>query len=309
MPYPVDGGSMPVTVRPYNHAFDYNRVDRFLREIYEPSDRLLNWLQPRWEYMHHHPFIENLDLTTIALYEDDGRVVGLAHPEDKPAFIYFQRHPGYDYILPRMFEHADEHFGGPSIMLERNIIGLFINDFDTALEDEAANHGYELLSGYAEGYSRLALDKPIPAPVLPDRFRLQSLAEDNDQRKINRCLWRGFNHEGEQPEEEANGPAVAQHAPNFRKDLTMVAVEPGGEYVSYAGIWLVADLGFAYVEPVATDPDYRRMGLGRAAVLETARRVQAEGARVAWVGSDHDFYMALGFEKKFQRNLWVKWLD
>lgn len=300
---------MTVKVRAYNHAVDYHRVGRFLREVYEPSDRLLNWLQPRWEYMHHHPFIEKLDLTTIAIYEEDGDVVGVAHPEDKPTYVYFQRHPNYDHVLPLMFDHADNHFGGPSILLECNIIGLFINDFDATLESVAAERGYQMLPRHAEGYSRLRLDKAIPPVGLPDGFRLQSLAEENDQKRINRCLWRGFNHEGEQPEAEYHRPALAQHAPNFRKDLTMVVVAPNGDYVSYAGIWLVADLGFAYVEPVATDPDYRRMGLGRAAVLETARRVQAEGAEVAWVGSDQEFYEALGFETQFQRNLWVKWLD
>jgi hypothetical protein len=37
--------------------------------------------------------------------------------------------------------------------------------------------------------------------------------------------------------------------------------------------------------------------------------VQAAGAEVAWVGSDISFYLALGFERQFQRNLWIKWLD
>ena len=300
---------MSVKVRAYNHAVDYERVDRFLCDVYEPSDRLLNWLQPRWEYMHAHPFIENVPLQKIAVYEDEGEIVGLAHPEDKPTFIYFQRKPGYDEVLPLMFDYADRHFGGPSIMLQRNIIGLFVGDFDDALEQEAAANGYEMLPDYAEGYSKLALGEPIAAASLPAGFRLQSLADENDHQKINRCLWRGFNHEGEIPPEELSRSAVAQNAPNFRKDLTIVAVAPDGEYVSYAGIWLVADLGFAYVEPVATDPDYRRMGLGRAAVLESVRRAQDEGADVAWVGSDQPFYKAMGFEKKFQRNLWVKWLD
>lgn len=300
---------MAVTARPYDHGVDYSRVDRFLLDVYEPTDRMLNWLQPRWEYMHAHPFIENLDLSTIAVYEDEGRIVGVAHPEDKPTFIYFQRHPDYDHTIPLMFEHADRYFGGPSIMLQRNIIGLFINDFDIALEAAAADRGYELLRGYAEGYSKLMLDRPVPVPPLPDGLRLQSLADENDHRKINRCLWRGFDHEGDQPEAEANAPAVAQGAPNFRKDLTIVAVEPGGDYVAYAGIWFVPELRLAYVEPVATDPDYRRRGLGAAAVLESVRRARAEGAEVAWVGSDQEFYAAIGFEKKFQRNLWVKWLD
>lgn len=299
---------MAVTARPYNPASDYEPASRFFIGVYEPTDRLLNWLQPRWEYMHHHPFIADVPLERILVFEDDGRIVGLAHPEDKLAFVYFQRAPGYDGILPAMFAHANEFFGGPSIMLQRDIIGLFINDFDQTLEDLAASFGYEPLDIH-DGYSKYDLTRPVPEVTIPDGYRLQSLAEENDQQKINLCLWRGFNHEGEIPEADLNGPAVAQHAPNFRRDHTIVAVAPNGDYVSYAGIWHVPENRLAYVEPVATDPVHRRLGLGRACVLETLRRVQTAGAEVAWVGSDQPFYAAMGFEKRFQRNLWVKWLD
>jgi ribosomal protein S18 acetylase RimI-like enzyme len=168
--------------------------------------------------------------------------------------------------------------------------------------------GYERLEIH-DGYSKYDLTRPIPEATIPDGYRLQSLLAENDHRKINRCLWRGFNHDGEIPDEDLNAPAVAQHAPNFRKDHTIVAVAPNGNYVSYAGIWYVPENRLAYVEPVATDPDHRRLGLGRACVLETLRRVQAAGAEVAWVGSDQPFYAAMGFHKRFQRNLWVKWLD
>jgi GNAT superfamily N-acetyltransferase len=299
---------MGVEARPYQPR-DYEAVGRFLIDVYEPSDQLLNWVHPRWEYMHHHPFIDQVPLETILIFEDDGRIVGVAHPEDKPTFIYFQRAPGYDPILPAMFAHAAEFFGGPSIMLQRNVIGLFINDFDTKLEDVATSFGYERHEEFHEGYSKYDLTVPVPETTVPDGFRIQSLADENDQKKINLCLWRGFNHEGEIPEDDLNGPAVAQHAPNFRKENTIVAVAPDGSYVSYAGIWHVPENKLAYVEPVATDPVYRRKGLGRAAVLETLRRVREAGAEVAWVGSDQEFYSALGFEKKFQRNLWIKWLD
>ena len=208
-----------------------------------------------------------------------------------------------------MFAHATEHFGGPSIMLQRTIIGLFINDFDTELQSLAESFGYERHPEYHDGYSKFDLTQEIPVAPLPHGFRIQSLADENDQRKINTCLWRGFDHEGDISEEDAAAPAISQHAPNFRNDHTIVAVEPHGDYVSYAGIWHVPENGYAYVEPVATDPLYRRKGLGKACVLESLRRVQAAGASVAWVGSDQDFYTAIGFAKKFQRDLWIKWLD
>ncbi len=74
-------------------------------------------------------------------------------------------------------------------------------------------------------------------------------------------------------------------------------------------MWVVPENKVAYVEPVATDPDYRRMGLGRAAVLESLRRAAEFGAEVAWVGSGQEFYKAMGFETMFKFDVWVKFLD
>jgi ribosomal protein S18 acetylase RimI-like enzyme len=297
---------MTAIARPYDRKRDYQATNQFFVDVYRPGDRHLNWLQPRWEYMHHHPNIETVPLELILVFEDAGRIVGVAHPEDVLTFIYFQRAPGYDYILPEMFVHADKHFGGESIMLGRKIVGLFVNDFDTELERVATSFGYERHAEHNTGYSKYDLTRDIPAAPVPSGFRIQSLAEENDRRKINICLWRGFNHDGDIPAEDRDRPAVAQAAPNFRPEHTIVAVAPDNSYVSYAGIWYVPDSGYAYVEPVATDPDYRKLGLARACVLESLRRVQAAGAEVAWVGSDLPFYRAIGFERKFQRNPWIK---
>ena len=163
--------------------------------------------------------------------------------------------------------------------------------------------------GFAQYSSRLSLDKPIPKIELPEGFRFQSLADENDFHKINRVLWRGFDHPGPPPKEEVEGRKFSQQAPNFRKDLNIVVVAPDGNFVSYAGMWHLKENKVAYVEPVATDPDYRRMGLGRAAVLESARRAAVEGAEITWVGSGQPFYSAIGFEKKFTAVPWVKFLD
>ena len=76
----------------------------------------------------------------------------------------------------------------------------------------------------------------------------------------------------------------------------MVAVAPDGNYASFVGIWPVPESTACYIEPVATDPDYRRMGFGTAVVLEAIRRCAEEGATVAYVGSDQAFYLSMGFE-------------
>ncbi len=81
---------------------------------------------------------------------------------------------------------------------------------------------------------------------------------------------------------------------------------PDGSFVAFSGTWHEKINHFAYVEPVATDPDYRRMGLGKAAVLEGIRRCAAEGGTVAYVGSYQEFYQAIGFRKAFVNQCWVK---
>ena len=62
------------------------------------------------------------------------------------------------------------------------------------------------------------------------------------------------------------------------------------------------------MEPVCTDSDYRRMGVGTAAVMEGIRRCAEEGATVAFVGSEQPFYHTMGFEKLFNIPLWAKQL-
>jgi ribosomal protein S18 acetylase RimI-like enzyme len=71
-------------------------------------------------------------------------------------------------------------------------------------------------------------------------------------------------------------------------------------------MWFQPDHHYAYVEPVATDPDYRRMGLGKAAVLEGIRRCGALGATVTYVGNELPIYQAIGFRKVYVSECWVK---
>ena len=299
-----------MNIRAYIHTHDYDRVYDFLAEIYQPGGPLRNWLAPRWEYMHFHPVILELDLSKIGIAEEDGRIIGVVHFESTHAEVYTQVRPGYEHIKPALLEYAEDiGYQGMSRSRGKLFRAVFVNDFDTEFEQIVAARGYERWEGFGEPHSTYPLDGEIPAPTLPEGFRLQSLADENDLRKINQVLWRGFNHEGPPPEEEIEGRKLVQQAPNFRKDLTIVAVAPNGDYVSYCGMFYEPNNQVAYLEPLATDPDYRRMGMARAVVLESLRRVQALGPEVCWVGSDQPFYLSLGFERQYTANVWAKLLE
>jgi predicted N-acetyltransferase YhbS len=290
-------------VRPYRHPDDYDLVDRFLIEIHQPGD-LVAWLEPRWEYMHGHPLVENVVLESIGIAEQDDRVVGVVNPEHTQAVGHLQIRPGHDRTAaPVLIDWALERLGGPSSSLGSDGVGLYADDRASVVRDALARRGFTPTE-FGESHSRISLLHPVAVPSLPDGFRLQSLADENDLTKLNRVLWRGFDHDGEPPAEEIPGRERVQRTPNYRHDLNVVAVGPTGDYAAYAGIWMVPESDVAMVEPVATDPDHRRRGLGRAVVLEALRRAQERGARLAWVGSDLAFYRDMGFVVATHATLW-----
>jgi predicted N-acetyltransferase YhbS len=260
--------------------------------------------------MHFHPSIKAMDLSKIGIAEEYGEILGVVHFEANHAEVFIQAHPDHQELKEILLDHAEnDGFQGMSRSKNRLFRAVFVNDFDAELESIVIERGYEKWEDFAQPMALYMMDKPVPPVELPAGYQVQSLAEENDLRKINRVLWRGFNHPGSPPEEEIEGRKFGQQAPNFRKDLTIVTVAPDGNYVSYCGMYYIPQNKIAYLEPLATDPDYRRMGMAKAAVYESMRRVKELGAKEVWVGSGQEFYLALGFEVKFTAYPWAVFLD
>ncbi len=297
------GRTMRTTVRHYHHAADYESVGHFLVNTYGMRDGHINWLQPRWEYMHYHPLIRNVNLNAIGVWEARGEIVGVIHPEHAMGTAYVEIAPDHSDLKAKMLRYAEEHISTVSEGVRR--LRVYVNDRDRDFQRLAAEMGYTKGSG-SEPMSEFVIPEPFPPISLPDGFLLKSLAEDNNLHEVDRVLWRGFNHGDEPPEGGIADREFMQSAPNYRKDLNLVVEAPSGHFVSYCGIWVEPVHSIAYVEPVATDPDYRRMGLGRAAVLEGIRRCGALGARVAYVGTAMPFYLSFGFRQIYNRSAWER---
>ncbi|MFZ5826201.1 MAG: GNAT family N-acetyltransferase [Bacillota bacterium] len=302
---------MSIRLRPYDRAKDFAVISNLLTETYPPGDaRFDNWPQPRWEYAHSHPWFDELSTRSMGVWEDEGKIVAVANYENRLGQAFFQVRPGYEHLKPEMLAYAEARLHAHADD-GHAYLRAWINDGDTEFEAIARERGYTRREDLEDPYSRYLIPHPFPPISLPPGFQLKSLADENDLYKINRVLYRGFNHPGEPPEddEEIAGRKKMQSGPNFRPDLNIVAVAPDGQFVAYAGLWYVPANRMAYVEPVATDPDFRRLGLGKAAVLEGIRRCAKEGATVAWVGSQQPFYLAMGFEKACAVRAWVKRVD
>jgi GNAT superfamily N-acetyltransferase len=101
----------------------------------------------------------------------------------------------------------------------------------------------------------------------------------------------------------ATSYAVLMTAPLYRHDLDWVAVDPSGEMVASACLWLDPETGVVLVEPVGCLPEHRGRGLAAAisvAALHAAREAGATTGLVCPRGDDGypvpgRIYRSIGF--------------
>jgi GNAT superfamily N-acetyltransferase len=189
----------------------------------------------------------------------------------------------------------------------RKFINLFIYDTDVELISIVKPRGYIAREPTPGDFlSQYSIREEFPEIHLPDGFQLKDLGQDNNLIKVQRVLWRGFNHPGEPPEDRYSVWVMLETAPNFRRDLNLIVEAPNIDFVSYCGMWYVAAKRYCYVEPVATDPNYRLKGLARAVVLEGIRRCGLLGAKVAYVTTGIPVYEHIGFKRIRSNHWWRK---
>jgi GNAT superfamily N-acetyltransferase len=302
---------MSLEFRHYGGADDYRRISDFLITHHRPGNADGNWLQPAWEYMHFHPSLDSSSLGKIGIWEVDGEIVAVAHYESHLGEAFFEFRPNYRHLRTAMLDYAEANLTGKSRKDGRKYLCAFVNDNDPEFQCLVESRGYERYPDGRRPLYRLDIPDPLPVASLPAGFRLTSLAEECDWAKVHRVLWRGFDHGDDVPmnEEEYEGRRKMFDTPTARRDLKIAVAAPNGDFAAFCGMFYEPQHRFAMVEPVATDPTYRRLGLGKAAVLEGIRRCSALGATVAYVGSDQQFYRSIGFKKGYDAESWLRYFD
>lgn len=294
---------MTAVYRPYcgqkGFTPDYKRVHDFLVRINNGEMASPNFPWGRWAWMFClERFLDTANLDRIGVWEDEGEIVALVTYEAQLGEAWFCIDPHYADLKEKMLRYAIR-----AIQKDGKFRAL-IPDGDVEFQNIAARLGF-FPTQDCEPVSILRLGDIQPTVSLPEGFSLVSLAEEYDLKRYNRVLHRGFNHEGDATENEATLAARALELSGPYADLSIkIAVKaPNGEFAAYCGMWHLEGTIDALVEPVATDPTYRRMGLGRAAVLEACRRCALRGAQMAYVGSSQQFYYNIGF-RPFSRETW-----
>lgn len=293
---------MSVQFRTYKNDIcfgnDYYKLRNFLIELDD-----CNYTFGRWDWMITHGYLDISGLPKIGLWEENGKIVAVATYDCVLGKAFPLILPQYRNLCEEVFLYAND------AMAKDGKCRVIIKDSDKELQEIAVCNGF-IATQDKDCDSVISIDLSQISYSLPDGFSITSMAETYDINKYGQVLWKGFDHEvnGEgafSPDDERNGKASFER-PNVNLDLKIAVVAPNGDFVSYCGMWHDPASQNALVEPVATDPAYRKMGLGRAAVLEAVRRCGQLGAKRAFVGSSQQFYYSIGFRPYATSTFWER---
>ena len=270
---------------------DYDAVCDFLIELNHGDRRHINWNWARFEWMYGHSEFDYDARESIGLWKDGGRVVGAAIYDMYFGEAFTGALPEYREQYPEILRYAATE------LKDGEGLGIALCE-DSTIEIKAA-----ISEGFGpderkETVMRLELDD-IFRTELPEGFSIAEPDPAGDLAALQWLLWQGFDHGTDYAEylrEKQQEPRPRKH---YDPHLGLAAVSPSGEYAAFCCLWYHPDTDYAYVEPVCTVPKYRGRGIAGALLYESLNRVNALGAKEAYVISDQAFYQKLGFEKAY----------
>jgi len=293
---------MSVKFRRYKLLADFEKVNKYLTDAYN-METLNGYLLPQYfEYAHTHTLFNFKLAHRFGLWENENEIVGIACYDMYPGECFISVKNGFSSLLPEMISYSQEYLSETDN--GKTSLAISITDKEIEKKELLEKSGY--IKVKSEPATVFSYETPFPHQILPEGFSVISLEDENDFKKINDCLWYGFNHGPDpDPDNDIDSRMLMQSGPNFRKDLTTIIKSPDGEYACYAGMWFDSRNNYAYLEPLATVPKYRRMGLATIALVEGMKKTKKLGAKYCFGGTG-EFYESIGFYAIMNRELWKK---
>lgn len=299
---------MSIKFRNYKKETDFDLIGKFLSEQYTTDNKDGNWLKPIWEFIHKHACVNMFQLEKSGIWEDNWKIVGIVHLESPfLGYVQIDIHHKYKFLRREILKYAEDNLFGKTSD-GKSFLQVLICDTDNSFAQIAKSHGYQKQEDNAAVVMKYDIEYPFPEIKVPNNFNLISLKDEYNFETIHKGLWKAFEYPGEPPVDKSGDLPRLHSLTNYNRDITIMAKAPSGELASFCGMWYDDFTKVACVEPVATNPDFRLMGLGRSTVLEAIKRCGALGANVVYVYPDNkEFYKAIGFTTLHTIYPWIKY--
>lgn len=260
---------MDIRQRAYQGVNDYKRLRQLLLDTGAPTHLPLNcsvgdldW----WRFGH------GSLMSEVCIWENwQGELTGAAWLEDGEINQFIS--PSDRDVEGMMYCWAETRQRQLSGSTEQiNIIAWSFRG-DNFRETLLSRRGY-VKDGSCLLHRKRILTGMLPSPILPSGYFIRQIdgQHELDQRTAIHC--RAFNPSHYSAERHRS----VMNAPTYRQDLDLVAITPNGDFAAFILLWYDPVNKHGVIEPMGTDPAYRRQGLGKALLAEGIQRLRALGA-------------------------------
>lgn len=279
--------------RPYRCLVDFAKVYNFMIDHYE-----VDWRNGKpataFEYSQLLYWTDHTQDHRNAIWECDGKVVGLCWYDSQIGEAYFNLAPGNEIIIPDMIGYAQKRLSKAD-----GSLNLCLFSSQKTFIDEAKKLGFKLTFECNVGiydFTKESLNFELPSG-----YHFKPLSEC-DRFELQNATWRGFDQTGDS---EGGVETVRRFdtAPHRTPELDVVIVDDNGDYACYAMMWYISENHLAYLEPLSTEPKHRRKGLAAAALSELVKRTKPLGA-THMTGGSNDFYFKVGYDPLIRFTQW-----
>jgi len=238
---------------------------------------------------------------------DQGEIVGAAAFRD-PDYAKIALDPEMselqaemlDWIQERWVEKADVDDACKQKELTFETSGSNLD-----LENLLAARGFQKEDGYYIYREKLLDAHPISPVVLPPGFCIKHIETLDELKKFHQGVNAVFKFI-----DNVDVYQVLRQARSFHPELDLIILSENGEVAALASVWFDEGLSLAEFEPVATVPDFRKLGMGTAIIQEACNRLKDMGCKTLSVQSWSEsvpanrLYEGAGLQPKGVKNYW-----
>lgn len=283
--------------RPWQHADDTHAIYALAALVAEETMAALPYQLSSWAT--DDPL--NLGLWTTP----DGALMAFALFQIPFGSVYYATHPDADQATVEDAILAWSKARAAQLAQqtgERVHYSIWAAEQRTDTHARLAAHGFTRQDGH-KIYFQQPLDAPIPAPKLPPGFTARPLAGVEEVEAATKLLAEAFNIDS------VTVPWRRRilDQPHYRPELDIVIAAPDGRLAAFCLFWLHPHGHTGQIEPMATHPDFQRLGLGKASIYAGLAKVAALGATRAVVGTSgsnvrsQSMYQGAGFRLHHRR--------
>ena len=272
---------------------DYQKVHDFFININQIDRGHINWNFGRYIWLMDHPSFDNSLISSIGLWLDEDKVIGLAIYDMYFGEAFAGTLPQYKYLYKEILEYAYKE------LKNENGLGIAINDENIEEIEIATSLGF-VLTPQKENMMSVELNKDFDV-ILPEGLHIEELNINDDTYQFKWVIWQGFDHGDDEKEFQENEDTTPIKKREGIYNLSYAVSDENGKKVSYCCFWYNPETDYAYLEPMVTIPSYRGKGIGTALVHYLFNLAKDKGIKKVYVLSDMEYYKKVGFkdDKRF----------